>query len=78
MSEATAPTRARNWRLFALGLGVRLIGLALIWAADGSPLWWRKAFVVLGVVLSIGGITVLRYMLLAKPLSRLPIGKGRR
>ena len=61
----------RNRRLFALGLSVRLVGLALIWGADGSALWWRKAFVVLGVALSIGGITTLRYMLLAKPLSQL-------
>ena len=67
----------RNRRLFALGLGVRLGGLALIWAADGSALWWRKALVVAGVVLSIGGITVLRYMLLSKPLSRVAIGRGR-
>ena len=58
-------------RLFALGLGVRLLGLALIWAGDGSAAWWRKAVVVLGVALSVGGIVVLRYLLLAGPLGRL-------
>jgi hypothetical protein len=79
MVEAAGPTtRARNRRLFAAGLGVRLTGLAMISAGDGSPLWWRKAIVVCGVVLSVGGIAVLRYMLLSKPLSRLRIGRARR
>ena len=61
--------RAR--RLFALGLGVRLTGLALIWAGDESTVRWRQALVVLGVVLSVGGIAVLRYLLLSGPLGRL-------
>ena len=67
--DAFRTSRAR--RLFALGLGVRSIGLALIWAGDGSAALWRKALVVLGVALSIGGIAVLRYLLLAGPLTRL-------
>jgi hypothetical protein len=50
---------------------VRLLGLVLIWAGDGSPATWRKAVVVLGVILSVGGIAVLRYLLLAGPLGRL-------
>ena len=61
----------RTPRLFALGVAVRLVGLALIWAGDGSAAPWRRALVVLGVVLSIGGIAVLRYLLLAGPLTRL-------
>ena len=64
-------SRTRSRRLFVVGLFVRLVGLGLIWAADGSPAWWRKALVVLGVALSIGGIAMLRYLLLAGPLSRL-------
>ncbi|HKP16413.1 MAG TPA: hypothetical protein VJT85_10110 [Gemmatimonadaceae bacterium] len=71
-------TRQRNWRLFALGLGVRLVGVALLWAGDGSSAWWRKALVVVGVVLSVGGIAVLKYLLLAKPLSRLSVGRRTR
>jgi hypothetical protein len=63
--------KPRQWRLFALGLGVRLVGLALIWAGDGSAATSRKALVVVGVVLSVGGIAVLRYLLLAGPLTRL-------
>ena len=61
--------RAR--RVFALGIVVRLVGLALIWAGDGSAARWRQALVVLGVVLSVGGIAVLRYLLLSGPLTRL-------
>ena len=64
-------SRTHSRRLFVVGLFVRLVGLGLIWAADGSPAWWRKALVVLGVALSIGGIAMLRYLLLAGPLSRL-------
>ena len=68
---ADGSSRIRSRRLFVVGLAVRLFGLGLIRAGDGSPAWWRKALVILGVVLSIGGIAVLRYMLLAGPLSRL-------
>lgn len=61
----------RKWRLFTIGLAVRLAGVALIWLGDGDDRWFRKAMVVLGVALSIGGITVLRYMLLAPLFSRI-------
>ena len=71
-------TRQQKWRLFSLGLGVRLAGLALIWIGDGSSSLFRKALVVVGLVLSVGGIAVLRYMLLAGPLSRLSLGRWRK
>jgi hypothetical protein len=51
--------------MFGVGLAVRLLGLALIWLGDGSPSVFRKAVVVLGVILSIGGIAVLRYLLIS-------------
>lgn len=70
-SSSTTPARPRDWRLFFIGLGVRLAGLALIVIGDGSPALHRKALVVVGVVLSVGGIVVLRYLLLSGPLSRL-------
>jgi hypothetical protein len=38
--------------------------LALIWMGDGSTSVFRKALVVLGVALSVGGIAMLRYLLL--------------
>lgn len=57
--------RKRKWRTFGLGLAVRLLGLLLIWLGDGSPSLFRKSVVVLGVILSIGGIAVLRFLLIA-------------
>jgi len=51
--------------MFGIGLTVRLLGLALIWIGDGSPSIFRKAVVVLGVILSVGGITLLRYLLIS-------------
>lgn len=55
----------RKWRIFGIGLLVRLLGLALISLGDGSPSVFRKAVVILGVILSIGGIAVLRYLLIS-------------
>lgn len=57
--------RKRKWRTFSLGLAVRLLGLVLIWLGDGSPSLLRKALVVIGVILSVGGIAVLRYLLIS-------------
>ena len=67
-ADATAQVRrdeGTKWRRFGLGLAVRLFGLVLIWLGDGSPSVFRKALVVLGVVLSIRGIAVLRYLLIS-------------
>jgi hypothetical protein len=64
-------TPKRPWRVFGIGLAIRLMGLFLIWSGDGSDNISRKAMVVVGVILSVGGITVLRYLLLAEPLSKL-------
>jgi hypothetical protein len=57
--------KRRKWRIFGIGLAVRLFGVILIWLGDGSPAILRKVLVVLGVILSIGGITVLRYLLIS-------------
>jgi hypothetical protein len=67
---AAEPPVPHTRRLVALGLGVRLFGVGLIWAGDGSPAMWRKGVVVLGVLLSVGGIAVLRYLLLAPLFAR--------
>lgn len=69
MDSADPPT-LRPGRLFTLGLGVRLLGLGLIWVGDGGTATWRKGVVIFGVLLSVGGIAVLRYLLLAGPLAR--------
>ena len=51
--------------MFSIGLAVRLLGLLLIWLGDGSDSVFHKGVVILGVILSIGGITVLRYLLIS-------------
>ena len=64
MTEKVArPAGYRRLRIFAAGLGVRLFGAALIWAGDGHDSVFRKGMVVAGVVLSVGGIGVLKYLL---------------
>ena len=61
----------RKWQLVALGIAIRLVGVLLLWLGDGSEDWWRKTVVIVGVLLSIGGLTLLRFLLLSGPLSRL-------
>lgn len=68
---AEPATPARKWRLFAIGVAVRLLGLLFLWLGNGYTSIFRKSLVVLGLVLSIGGIAVLRFLLLAGPLDRL-------
>lgn len=62
---------------FALGLGIRLVGVLFLWLGDGSPLLWRKALVVVGVALSIGGIGILRWLLF-QPTNPSPVAKAAR
>jgi hypothetical protein len=60
-SSSHAP---KKWRTIAIGLAVRLAGLIFIWLGDGHSDLFHKALVVVGVVLSVGGIAVLRYLLI--------------
>jgi hypothetical protein len=53
-----------KWRTIAIGLAVRFAGLVFIWLGDGHTHLFHKALVVVGVVLSVGGIAVLRYLLI--------------
>ncbi len=76
MGEVTPASR--KWKPVALGLAIRLVGVLLLWLGDGSDDWWRKAVVIVGVVLSIGGLTLLRFLLLSGPLSRLSAANARR
>jgi hypothetical protein len=55
----------RGPKLLAVGLAVRLAGVGLIWLGDGHASPFRKGLVVVGVVLSVGGIAVLKYLLYA-------------
>jgi hypothetical protein len=77
LEQPARATARRKWKTFAIGISIRLAGLALIWFGDGSSSLPRKTMVVVGVVLSVGGIGVLRYLLLAEPLSRLAKRKAK-
>lgn len=61
----TAMEKHQKWKWFGIGLAVRLIGVLLLWLGDGHDSVFRKALVVLGLILSIGGIGVLRYLLIS-------------
>jgi hypothetical protein len=50
-------------KTFALGLSIRLAGVALILLGDHHNSLFHKSLVVLGVILSIGGIAVLKFLL---------------
>ncbi len=62
---AVEPKKRGALQMFALGLSVRLVGVLLIWCGDGHTSIFRKSLVVVGVILSIGGIAVLKYLLYA-------------
>ena len=57
--------RRRKWKVFGIGLAVRLLGVFFIWLGDGHDSLFRRGLVVLGLILSIGGIGVLRYLLIS-------------
>lgn len=65
VADQVRRNKRKKWRMFGAGLAVRLFGLLLIWLGDGSASVFRKAVVVLGVILSVGGIAVLRYLLIS-------------
>ena len=66
-----SPERGRTLQTFAVGLLVRLAGLALIALGDGHDAWWAKGLVIVGVAISVLGIGVLRYLLVAPLLKNL-------
>ena len=63
--QVRAIEKQRKWKWFVIGLTVRLFGVLLIWLGDGHDSLFRKGLVVLGLILSIGGIGVLRYLLIS-------------
>ena len=48
--------------VFIAGLLVRLVGVLLIWAANGHSSFASKIVVVMGVVLSVFGIGILKWL----------------
>ncbi len=57
--------KRKKWRLFGIGLAVRLVGVAMLWLGNGHESWFRKGLVVVGLILSIGGIAILRFLLIS-------------
>jgi hypothetical protein len=51
------------WEVFLIGLGVRLLGVALLLLGDGHSTLLAKATVIVGVILTVGGIAILRWLL---------------
>jgi hypothetical protein len=62
LSEGSHPKRAHPLRVFAMGMVIRLVGLLLIWLGDGHTSLISKVVVVVGVILSIGGIAILKWL----------------
>lgn len=59
----------RTLKVVVAGLGTRLVGACLIWMGDGHASPLHKGLVVVGVILSVGGIAVLKFLLM-RGLSR--------
>ena len=54
---------ASRLRVFLVGLAVRLTGVLLIVLGDGHSTLLAKATVVVGVIVTVGGIGILRWLL---------------
>jgi hypothetical protein len=54
-----------GWRSFVVGLGIRLVGVAMIWLGNGRTSLLSKVVVCVGVALSVLGIGVLKWMMYA-------------
>ena len=62
--EKSTSDRRKKQRVIASGIIVRLFGAGLIFLADGHDSLWSKALVIAGVIISVTGIGILRYLLL--------------
>ncbi len=65
IEELARLEKRKKWRLFSIGLVVRLLGVVFLWLGNGHDSYFRKGLVVVGIVLSIGGIGVLRFLLIS-------------
>jgi hypothetical protein len=66
-------SKSQKLRMFATGIIVRLAGVVLIVLGDGHNSLWAKALVVLGVIVTVTGMGILRYLLFSPLLSKVKI-----
>lgn len=64
MRSSTSDKR-KKLKMVAVGIIVRLFGVSLIFLGDGHDSLSSKALVVFGVIISVTGIGILRYILLS-------------
>ena len=60
----------RKLKMFVTGVLVRLIGVGLIILGEGHDNLWAKALVVCGVIITVTGMAILRYLLFQPLLDR--------
>ncbi len=68
---ALSPEARKKLKTFAIGIGVRLAGLPLILLGDGHDTLWAKALVIAGVIITVAGMSILRFMLFQPLLTKL-------
>ena len=68
--ENSPSDKRKNLKLVVVGIAVRLVGLVLIFLGDGHESLLAKAVVIFGVIISITGIGILRYLLFSPFLSK--------
>jgi hypothetical protein len=61
-----------KWRVFVTGLSVRLFGALLILLGDGHDTLLAKGSVVLGVIVTVTGMGILRWLLFQSLFRRKP------
>ena len=66
-----SPEARKKLKTFAIGLAVRLAGIPLILIGDGHDALWAKALVIIGVIITVAGMTVLRFLLFQPLLTKL-------
>jgi hypothetical protein len=69
--ENSTSDQHKKLKAVAVGITVRLFGGVLILLGDGHTSLWSKALVIVGVIISVTGIGILRYLLLQPFFSKL-------
>jgi hypothetical protein len=65
--------KRKKLKMIATGIIVRLAGVGLIVIGDGHDSLWAKALVVSGVIITVTGMAILRYLLLSPLLSKIKV-----